>query len=109
MLVPFSMMKTIFSTLLKLTLTRVLVALHLKAAFQDVSRRAMLNNINLAAVFSRWYTGSTTHRMHFETSFAKISANSSVDQGCPLSPCGFAAAAIPPGHTVCVDRTPTIA
>ena len=54
------------------------------------SPRAMLNNIeqtdpNLAAVFSRWYTGTTTHRMHLETSHVKISANSGVDQGWSLS------------------------
>ena len=42
--------------------SRVLVVLGLKAAFQNVSRGAMLHSIaqtdtNLAAVFSRWYTG----------------------------------------------------
>ena len=77
--------------------SRVFFALDLKAAFQIVSRRAMLHNIeqpdpDLAAVFSRWYTVSTKHRMHFEHSYAKISANSGVHQGCPLSACGFAAA-----------------
>ena len=41
--------------------SRVLVALDLKAAFQNVSRRAMLYSIaqtdaDLAAVFSKWYT-----------------------------------------------------
>ena len=65
---------------------RVLVALDLKAAFQNVS--AMLNNIeetdlDLASVLSRWYTDSTTQKMHFENSYAKISA------------CGFAAAVDP--------------
>ena len=44
--------------------SRVLVALDLKAAFQNVSRRAMLYSIaqtdaDLAAVFSKWYTGTT--------------------------------------------------
>ena len=51
--------------------SRVLVALDLKAAFQNVSRRSMLYSLgqhdpDLATVFSRWYTGSTTHRMHYE-------------------------------------------
>ena len=49
--------------------SRVLVALDLKAAFQNVSRRAMLHSIaqtdaDLAAVFSKWYTGTTEHRMN---------------------------------------------
>ena len=75
---------------------RVLVALDLKAAFQNVSRRAMLLSIeqtdpDLAAVISRWYTGTTEHRMHYESTYTKISANSSVDQGCLLSTCGFSA------------------
>ena len=44
--------------------SRVLVALDLKAAFQNVSRRQMLHSLSqhdpdLATVFSRWYTGST--------------------------------------------------
>ena len=48
--------------------TRVPVALDFKAAFQNVSRRAMLNSIehtdpDLAAVFSRWCTGAMEHRM----------------------------------------------
>ena len=71
--------------------------LDLKAAFQNVSRRAMLISIqhtdpDLDAVFSKWYTGDTEHRMHFEPSYTKITANSGVDQGCPLSTCGFSAA-----------------
>ena len=70
--------------------SRVLVALDLKAAFQNVSRRAMLYSIaqtdaDLAAVFSKWYTGTTEHRMHYDSAYTKISANSGVDQGCPLS------------------------
>ena len=61
--------------------SRVLVALDLKAAFQNVSRRAMLRSIaqtdaDLAAVFSRWYTGTTEHRMHYESAYTKITANS---------------------------------
>ena len=77
--------------------SRVLVTFDLKAAFQSVSRRAMLfsieqNDPGLAAVFSKWYTGTTEHRMHYESAYTKISANSDVDQGCPLSPCGFSAA-----------------
>ena len=52
--------------------SRVLVALDLKTAVQNVSRRAMLHSIaqtdtDLAAVFSRWYTGTTEHRMHYDS------------------------------------------
>ena len=80
--------------------TRVLVTLDLRAAFQSVFRRAMLfcleqHDPELATVFSRWYTGSTTHRMHYEDSHAHVHASSGIDQGCPLSPCGFAAAVEP--------------
>ena len=80
--------------------SRVLVALDLKAAFQNVSRRHMLHSLrqhdpDLATVFSRWYTGTTTHRMHHDGSYAHIQASSGIDQGCPLSPCGFAAAVDP--------------
>ena len=80
--------------------SRMLVALDLKAAFQNVSRRSMLRSLGnhdpeLATVFSRWYTGSTTHRMHHEGADAHIQASSGIDQGCPLSPCGFAAAVDP--------------
>ena len=44
--------------------SRVLVALDLKPAFQNVSRSAMLYSIaqtdaDLAAIFSKWYTGTT--------------------------------------------------
>ena len=53
------------------------------------------NDPELATVFSRWYTGSTTHRMHYDGSHAHIQASSGIDQGCPLSPCGFAAAVDP--------------
>ena len=60
----------------------------------------MLDNIeqndpDLATVFFRLYTGTTTHKMHFESSHAKISTNIGVDQGCLLSACGFAAAIDP--------------
>ena len=80
--------------------SRVLVALDLKAAFQNVSRRAMLYSItqtdaDLAAVFSMWYTGTTEHRMHYDSAYTKITANSGVDQGCLLSTCGFSAAVDP--------------
>ena len=80
--------------------SRVLVALDLKAAIQNVSRRAMLYSIaqtdaDLAAVFSKWYTGTTEHRMHHDSAYTKIIANSGVDQGCPLSTCGFSAAVDP--------------
>ena len=85
--------------------SRVLVALDLKAAFQSVSRRAMLRSIaqtdaDLAAVFSRWYTGTTEHRMHYESAYTKITANSGVDQGCPLSACGFSAVVDPTLHSI---------
>ena len=46
---------------------------------------------DLAAVFSKWYTGTTMHRMHYDSAYTKITANSGVDQGCPLSACGFSA------------------
>ena len=64
--------------------TRVLVALDLKAAFQNVSRRAMMFSLGqhdpeIATVFSRWYTGSTTHRMHYDGSNSHIQANSGID------------------------------
>ena len=80
--------------------SRVLVALDLKAAFQNVSRRSMLRSLGnhdpeLATVFSRWYTGSTTHRMHHGGAYAHVQASSGIDQACPLSPCGFAAAVDP--------------
>ena len=71
--------------------SRMLIALDLKAAFQNVSRRSMLRSLGnhdpeLATVFSTWYTGSTTHRMHHEGAYAHIQASSGIDQGCPLSP-----------------------
>ena len=77
------MIKTI-QHLAKADAYRVLVALDLKAAFQKVSRRAMLfsieqNDADLAAVFSKWHTGTTEHRMHCDSAYTKISANSGVD------------------------------
>ena len=80
--------------------SRVLVALDLKAVFQNVSRRAMLYSIaqtdaDLAAVFYKWYTSTTEHRMHYDSAYAKISAKSGVDHGCPLSACGFSAVVDP--------------
>ena len=33
--------------------------------------------------------------MHFDSAYTNISANSGVDQGCPLSTCGFSAAVDP--------------
>ena len=50
---------------------------------------------DLAAVFSKWYTGTTEHRMHYDSAYTKITANSGVDQGCPLSACGFSAVVDP--------------
>ena len=55
---------------------RVLVALDLKAAFQNVSRRHMLHSLrqhdpDLATVFSQWYTGTTTHCMHYDGLFLR--------------------------------------
>ena len=75
--------------------SRVLVALHLKAAFQNVSRRAMLHSIaqtdtDLAAVFFQ-VVHRHQHRMHYDSAYTKIS----VDQGCPLSACGFSAVVDP--------------
>ena len=80
--------------------SRVLVALDLQATVQKVSRRAMLYSIaqtdaDLAAVFSKWYTGTTEHRMHYDSAYTRISANSGVDEGCPLSACGFSAVVDP--------------
>ena len=66
--------------------SRVLVALDFKAAFQNVSRRAMLYSIaqtdaDLAAVFSKWYTGTTEHRMHYDSACTKINASSGGGSG----------------------------
>ena len=66
--------------------SRVLVALDLTAAFQTVSRRSTLHSIeqtdaDLAAVFSKWSTGTTEHRMHYDSAYTKISANSGGGSG----------------------------
>ena len=53
------------------------------------------SDADLAAVFSKWYTGTTEHRMHHDSANTKISANSGVDQGCSLSTSGFSAAIDP--------------
>ena len=58
---------------------------------------------DLAAVFSRWYTGTTEHRMHFDSAYTKITANSGVDQGCPLSACGFSAVVDPTLHSIMAE------
>ena len=88
--------------------SRVLVALDLKAAFQNVSRSSMMHSLGqhdpeLATVIPLWYTGSTTHRMHYDGSYAHIQANSGIDQGCPLSPCGFAAAIEPISRAILTE------
>ena len=81
--------------------SRVVVALDLKAAFQNVSRSAMLyssaqTDADLAAVFSKWYTDTTEHRMHYNIlPTPKSVPNSVVDEGCPLSTRGFSAAVDP--------------
>ena len=68
--------------------SRVLVALDLKAAFRNVSRRQMLHSLSqydpdLATVFSRWYTGSTTHRMHYDGSYTHITSQQRNRPGLP--------------------------
>ena len=88
--------------------SQVLVALDLKTAFQNVSRSAMLYSIeqhdtDLAAAFSKWYTGTTEHRMHYDSVYTIISANSGVDQGCPLSTCGLLTAIDPVIRSVMAD------
>ena len=58
---------------------------------------------DLAAVFSKWCTGTTEHRMHHDSAYTKISANTGVDQGCPLSTCGFSAAVDPVLRSILAD------
>ena len=78
--------------------TRVLVALDLKAAFQNVSRKQVMKVMKqadpmFAVVFQTWYTGSTEHRARFQdASFKRLVASSGLDQGCALAAFGFAAA-----------------
>ena len=52
---------------------------------------------------TRWHTRDTDRRMHFESSHTKITPNSGVDQGCPLSTCGFSAATDPVLRFVLAD------
>ena len=46
---------------------------------------------------------AAVHKMHFESSYTNIAANSGVDQGCPLSTCGFSSAADPVLRLVLAD------
>ena len=41
--------------------------------------------------------------MHYDGSYAHIQASSGIDQGCPLSPCGFAAAVEPISRAILSD------
>ena len=41
--------------------------------------------------------------MHYDSAYTKISANSGVDQGCPLSTCGFSAAVDPVLRSILAD------
>ena len=52
---------------------------------------------DLAAVFSRWYTGTTEHRMHNDSAYTKITANS------PLSACGFSVVVDPTLHSIMAE------
>ena len=61
------------------------------------------NDADFAAVLSKWYTGTTERRMHYDSAYTEISANSGVDQGCPLSTCGFSAAIDPELRSVLAD------
>ena len=63
---------------------------------------------DLATVFSRWYTSSTTHRMHYDGSYTHVQASSGIDQGCPLSPCGFAAATYPISRYILTQAQQTL-
>ena len=66
------------------------------------------NDADLAAVFSKWYTGTTEHRMHNDSAYTKISANGGVDQECLLSTCGFSAAVDPVLRSVLADFCTTV-
>ena len=54
-------------------------------------------------LFSPSGTLVTEYRMHYDSADTKISANSGVDQGCPLSTCGFSAAIDPVLPSVLAD------
>ena len=43
------------------------------------------------------------HRMHYESAYTKLTANSGVDQGCPLSACGFSAVVDPTLHSIMTE------
>ena len=64
-----TMIKTI-QYLAEADTSRVLVALDLKAAFQNVHSIAQ-TDADLAAVFFKWYTGTTEHRMHYDSAYTK--------------------------------------
>ena len=76
---------------------RVLVALDIRAAFQNISRKAIIDALNatdpeLAAIFSTWSHGKAKHRARLSTGrIDHITASSGVDQGDPLSSAAFAA------------------
>ena len=61
------------------------------------------NDLDPAAVFSKWNTGTTEHRMHYDSAHTKTSANSGVDQRCLLSTCGFSASIDPVLRHVLAD------
>ena len=73
--------------------SRVLVALDLKSGLPKCVSESHV--VHLAAVFSKWCTGTTEHRVHCDSAYTRISANSGLGQGCPLSTCGFSAAIDP--------------
>ena len=60
--------------------SRVLVALDLKAAFQNVSRRHMSHSLGQHDLVLATYTGTTTHRMHHDGSYT----NAVLRQRLPL-------------------------
>ena len=71
---------------------RVRVALDLKAAFQNVSHKAMLLILRKSMrtlELSFPSCAQAPNRMHYHFAYTKINANNGVDQGCPLSACGF--------------------
>ena len=41
--------------------------------------------------------------MHYDSAYTKITANSGVDQGCPLSACGFSAVVDPTLHSIMAE------